>query len=83
MGLPKQTSVRRLLFACRLKGTVNRPFQPCGKETIPNKFPQANTRLSKANLEICCFSVNLPQAFFVNCFSIFAEALKIKAIRPC
>jgi transcriptional regulator with XRE-family HTH domain len=57
---------RRLSGNCSYaseRGQKFDPFQPCGNETILKNFPQANTRLSKANLETCFSCVNRPRQF--------------------
>ena len=42
------------------KGKISVPTYPFGNESIPRNFPQTSARLSKANLEISIFLVNLP-----------------------
>jgi hypothetical protein len=54
-----------------LKGAGFRPFQPYGNEAFLEKFPQASTGLSKANLERWFSCVNLPQRFSPSALSNF------------
>jgi hypothetical protein len=66
---PEGILILRQLFIAAEEGKM-RPFQPCGNETFPKKFPQASTRLSKANLERCSLASISPADFRFHCFSI-------------
>ncbi len=58
MGRPKRKKYL-LPYRSLPKGRISVPTYPFGNETVSRNFPQSSARLSKANLDICIFSVNL------------------------
>jgi hypothetical protein len=52
------------MFIVFPEGAVSRPAQQCDNEPLPEDFPQANTRLSKANLVFLFFCVNSRRSVF-------------------